>query len=277
MIIEVDDLKLTLEYFQIKKLKFEDFFEVLITINEFVETGVTAEITIEKTMKRLGKKKVKNLNTLSDIYYCFMKDYTHAIKHHKERVIYEHLILYDKKIERELQDPVTKNPRYFNKLKIDKLMNCLETMKQKETLLGLHKKKVRVVLNNKMRFEKQKTAVELTQIDTSMLTLGEKIELMELLDKAKSDQIQIPDHFDYDKANAIDIEYEVVSKMPEINSPISEMQILEDQKIVQEKKNLDNVKGKLMEKFKQLAKEKLQAAGVNNNNIIVHDGTQGKV
>lgn len=274
MIVHTDDLKLTIEYFQIKKLKFEDFFEVLLTINEFVEKGFTADVVIEKTTKKLGQKKIKNKNTLSEIYYCFMKDYTDAIKQHKERIIYEHLILYDKKIERELQDPVTKNPRFFNKLKIDKLMNCLETMKQKETLLGLHKKKIRIVLNNKIKFEKKKEQVQLTQIDISQLSIEEKIELSELLEKAKGELQTIPDHFDYDKMNAVDIEFEEVSTMPEIHSPISQINVEENKKKVEEKKNLEDVKGKLMDKFKQLAKKQLTNVGVDEKKNNVYDATE---
>ena len=276
MIIEIDDLKITIDYFNSNKLKFEDFFEVILCINDNVEKGYIAKEVMQRVFNKLGSKKVKNINTLSEIYYSFMKDYTEAMKQKKENVVYEHLILYDRKIERELQEPRTKNPRYYNKLKIDKLMGCLDTMKQKETLLGLHRKKMRIVLNNKMKFEKQKSVIEFSTIKTDKLTFDEKVELMILLDKAKSDTIKIPDHFDYDKMNKIeDIDYENIA-MPEINSPIKQMQLTQPKK--EEKpqaKTIEQIKSSILEKFKQLAEKRLKEIGVKENTQINKEAYHG--
>ncbi len=263
MIIEIDDLKLTLDYFKTNKVDIKLFFTIIQTLNSFVELGFNETEIIKKSLVVLGVKKVKSKNQLSEIYYCFMKDYTEAIKSKKERIIFEHLIIYDKKIERELRNPQIRNINYYKKVKIEKLLSCLDTMRQKETLLGLHRKKTRIVINNKVRFEKQKISAELINIDTTALTMPEKVELLELLQKAKGDVVQIPDHFDYEKMNAItDLEFEEVSKLPPIHSPIEVIKEIEIKKQIEGAKNINQLKNSLVEKFKKMAKENFENAGI---------------
>ena len=262
MLIKVEDLNTTLEIFKAYKIEDKFAFEVLNVMNGFVEKGMIGKTVIEETFKHFGSNK-KNISktALSFIYSAYAKDITTTLKENKERLIHDHLLKYDSLIENGLKDPRVKDPRFFHKAKIDKLMSCMDTMRQKETLLGLHRKSVRIILNNKIKQQRLQKENAISRIDMSALTIQEKIELNAMLEKARGYQV-ITDISTLRQEETIDIDHEDV--IAEIVSPMAEIAKINSQPQTRaiKKKGINDVKKSLREKFAQISKEKMLNAGV---------------
>ena len=112
-------------------------------------------------------------------YYIFKKNF--SLK--ADDVISEHIKRYDNEIKR-LREyrPTTSNPAFYRKLLNEANMCLLDTLHQKERLLGFHSKSFSLKIYNTINVNSNK--IKKDSFDLSKLTLNEKIEFVNLINKA---------------------------------------------------------------------------------------------
>lgn len=131
-----------------------------------------------------------------------------------------HIARYNKIINDLLTKEYVMNPNapwLVRKQEIEDLMNCLATLKQKEELLGMHRKAFRIIVNNQLNLTVQKNILN-EDIDFNVLTFSEQVELMELINKCKSldtDGITLRTKKEQDKKEYI--EYEEVMTAADVH------------------------------------------------------------
>jgi hypothetical protein len=109
----------------------------------------------------------------------------------RKEVISQHMMRYDQEINHLLNyvAPINdRQPWLEEQANINARMDCLNVLHQKEELLGMHRKKFRLIINN----EDEITVREKSpKIDLSKLTLEEKIELNSLIEKSRRTEDEI--------------------------------------------------------------------------------------
>lgn len=76
-------------------------------------------------------------------------------------------------------------PWLVRKQEIEDLTFALATLKQKEELLGMHRKAFRVIINNQLNLKVQRNVLN-DDVDFNVLEFSEQVELMELIHKCRS-------------------------------------------------------------------------------------------
>lgn len=136
------------------------------------------------------------------------------------------------------------------------LEEILQAMKQKETLLGMHRKTFRLIFNSQINFyesERQKTISEKEKkksINLELLSFEEKIELLELIKLSSRTDDEIHGVILREKKieeETIDIEAEVVE---EANVAKIEQFVKEDKTAEKAGSILEEIQRKLLEKSK---------------------------
>lgn len=138
-------------------------------------------------------------------------------------------------------------------------MNCLGVLHQKEELLGMHRKAFRLIINNE-----ETTVIRNTKpnIDLSRLTLEEKVELNQLMEKSRRTEDEIGGVIlRSEQAKVIeDVEHEVVEE--KLN--IDRMENKQPKEIVQphlENMALLSIQEKMRLALRKKAKEELERVG----------------
>lgn len=149
---------------------------------------------------RFVNEVVTTANTTIKEYYNY----------HKSQLIALHTKRYDKDINELLNIDVSGYlPYKQTEKKIEAYMRLLDVMQQKETLLGMHRKSFRLIINNEQTtIVREKKA----RLDISKLSLQEQIELNNLLEKARKNEDEIGGVILRDKPQEVteDAEYVVV-------------------------------------------------------------------
>lgn len=138
-------------------------------------------------------------------------------------------------------------------------MNCLSVLHQKEELLGMHRKAFRLIINNE-----ETTVIRNTKpnIDLSRLTLEEKIELNQLMEKSRRTEDEIGGVIlRSEQARVIeDVEHEVVEERLNIDR----MENRQPKEIIQphpENMALLSIQEKMRLALRKKAKEELERVG----------------
>lgn len=138
-------------------------------------------------------------------------------------------------------------------------MNCLSVLHQKEELLGMHRKAFRLIINNE-----ETTIIKNTKpnIDLLRLTLEEKVELNQLMEKSRRTEDEIGGVIlRSEQANVIeDIEHEVVEERLNIDR----MENKQPKEIIQphpENMALLSIQEKMRLALRMKAKEELERVG----------------
>lgn len=127
------------------------------------------------------------------------------------------------------------------------LLDVLQAMKQKEILLGMHRKAFKVTINNQTNYfleNEQKKAIKKEKIDISKLTFEEQVELLDLIKLSSKTDNEV--HGVMLKEKIEEVEYE------EVEQPKEESKNIE--KIEQFKNNNYNNHGKTLEQIQRLIK-----------------------
>ena len=132
----------------------------------------------------------------------------------RTEVISLHMQRYDSEIQALLMyqaPPNERKPWLEEEMNVAARMNCLGVLHQKEQLLGMHRKEFRIVINNEETIEVRD---QKTNIDLSKLSLEEKVELNELIEKSRQTEDEIGGVIlRSEQAKEIeDVEHEVISE-----------------------------------------------------------------
>lgn len=183
----------------------------------------------------------------------------------REYMVSSHVARYNKDIEKLFNIDVSNVNKWKAKeMKNYAYFNLLETLHQKEKVLGLHTKNIQISINNKYN---TKVVERKKSFDLSQLTLEEKIEFWQLLQKTKRTEDEISAIIENDD-NVEDISYvEVKAEVGEqksVEERLKEMTTPELPKSVQEeeKKNttLLSIQDKLRASLLKEAEEKYKKA-----------------
>lgn len=143
----------------------------------------------------------------------------------KTELVSLHIKRYDREIQRLLSIETPKEAdfetpkgywRAFNQ-KVIGMSDCLDALQQKERLLGIHTKSFRLVINSEEETVLKDRAPE---IDISLLSLDEKIELNDLIEKTRRTEDEISGVIlrqDIRTTVTEDIEHEVVEEKSNID------------------------------------------------------------
>jgi hypothetical protein len=179
----------------------------------------------------------------------------------QEEVVGLHIKRYNEEITRLLNIKLDRIPPQKRlAVKVEAYMNCLDTLHQKEKLLGMHTKDFKIIINNE---ETTIVREKKPKLDISKLTLAEKIELNALLEKSrKSDDDEVCSVILKKDVvgETIDIEAEVIVE----KSNIDRMENREPQKAIDDKSQgqaLMSLEDKLRETLRKRAQEEFLKAG----------------
>lgn len=124
-------------------------------------------------------------NYLDHIYDAAHKNLTRDLKEERESVIRLHINRYNADVERLYNVDISNVNRFKGiEIKTQAYLDLLDVLKQKEKLLGFHRREMKIKINNTINASIKKTG-ELGSFNLSELTMEEKIELIRLIDKAK--------------------------------------------------------------------------------------------
>lgn len=188
-------------------------------------------------------------------------------EHSKKRklVVATHLRRYDRDITRlRYFEPQTDSYSIYIERKTNALWKMMDTMHQKEKLLGMHSKSFKIAINNTTNVNVKEVK---SNFNLNALTIEEKIDFLNLIDKCKTGNIIITDEKGDKKLiennkedNIEDAEYEIVE------DNINFIKVVENKKEepIKEKSVLTSIE----DKIKKALLEKAQKQ---------HDKTRRKV
>lgn len=107
--------------------------------------------------------------------------------HERDYLVDIHCLRYEDLYQKTLDVDLTKVPPEFrNSVLAESYVNAMETLIQKEKLLGYHHKTFKIQISNYLQQKKQKQS---KKVNLDALSLNEQIELLSLINKAKSENI----------------------------------------------------------------------------------------
>lgn len=237
-----------------KGLTFDNIFEIK---DLYVDCLSQEEIIkIIKSSFDIGDKLAMEFDALG--YYVFKNNFSLRA----DDVIAEHIKRYDVEIKR-LRDfvPNTSNPAFARKIANEAKLCLLDTLHQKEKLLGFHTKNFSLKVYNTININNKK--IKKDDFDLSKLTLNEKIEFVNLINKATRTEDELDPGYVNQKIKSnettIDIEHEeiVTEKVEEKSLNIEKIELEE----VEEKIDIDyvpaqiTISDKLREALRKKAEE----------------------
>lgn len=129
-----------------------------------------------------------------------------------------HIQRYDKDIKALLNINVSNYlPYKQDEMKTEAFMRCLDVLQQKETLLGMHRKTFKLIINNESTIIVKEKKIKL---NITKLTLQEQIELNTLLEKSRRTDDELGGVIlrrDIEAEVVEDVEYEVVEERKNVD------------------------------------------------------------
>lgn len=181
---------------------------------DWIKEGIALDVCKEILTNEINPstKRPYHIRFVNEIVHEANKLIKQSYNYHKTQIVSLHTKRYDKQIQELLNIDVSRWEPYKQVgKKIEAYMYLLDVLQQKETLLGMHRKSFKIVINNE-----QTTVVrdKKPKIDISKLTLDEQIEFNTLLEKARRSEEDLISVILNDNANEVieDVECEVVEK-----------------------------------------------------------------
>lgn len=196
----------------------------------------------------------------SEITKDFAKD--------REYIVGQHVKRYDRDIQRLLHYmPRTSNPQKAVELKSNAYLRMIDTMGQKEKLLGYHAKSFNIKVTNEQVItvkEKKK------KYNLDVLTLDEKIELLRLISKSKrSEDEQYGIVFNTDAVKTEEVKFVQISSTPKVIDNINQILPIHVDKVPPSRPfvTLQSAQDKLKQALIDQAKKAYKQAGSQDDSL----------
>lgn len=173
--------------------------EVFQAIDWMKEGISTEEITSrlrntvnERTKRKYAPRFVENIvtaaNQLLNLYY---KDQIHNVeKLHIARYNQMIIDILNKDYEAAFPSLAARKPWMLKEKEINDLFDALQAMKQKETLLGMHRKTFRLIFNTQNNIT-VKSTIKQPDVDITILSLDEQVELLQIIQSASRTEEEV--------------------------------------------------------------------------------------
>lgn len=217
---------------------------------------------IRNVRKEEGKRNLSDID-LSVIVTEGLRIIKQEYSKQKEEVISLHVARYNKTIHslRNIDDILSDEDsnKYITK-KTRALHLLLDTLFQKERVLGIHKRGFRIEINNELIVDKREEKLD---ANLNALSFDEQVELLELIQKSKIDNNNLLDIMPTSEIEVIDVPHEEVKDNEDDDVNINRIKTIK--KVVENKQEdsrvVEDVYIKMRKSLLKIAKETLKNKG----------------